>query len=94
LWHFVKALNQTLEVFRDKPETFYATVASAVGMDASVVQAVWPVHEWSEYLPSDLLDFLVEEDQYLAKQDGRAPVARADLATFIDLSILENTKRS
>lgn len=91
---FVKALNQTLEVFRDKPESVYATVASAVGMDASVVQAVWPVHKWSGDLPSDLLDFLVEEDQYLAKQDGRAVVARVDLANFIDPSIIEEAKKS
>jgi len=91
---FVKALNQTLEVFRDKPETVYATVASAVGMDASVVQAVWPVHKWSGDLPSDLLDFMVLEDQYLAQQNGRAAVARADLANFIDPSVIEDAKKS
>jgi ABC-type nitrate/sulfonate/bicarbonate transport system substrate-binding protein len=91
---FIKALNQTLEVFRDKPESVYATVASAVGMDASVVQAVWPVHKWSGDIPSDLLDFLVVEDQYLAKQSGRAASTRADLATFIDSSVLEEAKNS
>lgn len=85
---YIKALNQTLEVFRDKPESVYAYVAQNVGMDASVVQAVWPVHKWSGDLPADLLDFIVEEDIYVAKQSGRAATSRADLATFIDSSIL------
>jgi hypothetical protein len=63
-------------------------------MAASVVQAVWPVHKWSGDIPSDLLDFFVEEDQYLAKTDGRAVVARADLANFIDPSVIDDAKKS
>ncbi|KAH6677156.1 hypothetical protein B0J14DRAFT_583611 [Halenospora varia] len=85
---FVRALNQTLEVFTDTPSKVYSTVASAVGMDASVVEAVWPDHKWSGDLPADLLDFLVEEDKYLAKADNRAAVSKADLAKFIDPSVL------
>ncbi|KAF4624944.1 hypothetical protein G7Y89_g13224 [Cudoniella acicularis] len=91
---FVKALDQTLDVFTKNPSTVYATVASAVGMDEAVVEAVWPDHKWSGDLPADLLDFLVEEDQYLAKQDGRAVVSRAELANFIDPSILDEVKKS
>ncbi|KAH8661665.1 hypothetical protein BGZ60DRAFT_566319 [Tricladium varicosporioides] len=85
---FVKALNQTLEVFTNTPSKVYSTVASAVGMDASVVQDVWPDHKWSGDLPADLLDFLVEEDKYLAKTDNRAAISKADLAKFIDPSVL------
>ena len=86
---FVKALNQTLDVFTNKPDSVYSTVASAVGMDPSVVKAVWPDHKWTGSWKPDLLDFLVEEDQYLSKQDRRTAVSKADLAKFLDTSVLE-----
>ncbi len=85
---YVKALNQTLDVFTNKPDTVYATVAQAVGMDPAVVKAVWPVHKWSGRWGPDLLDFLVEEDEWVAKQDRRSPLAKTALAKFLDTSIL------
>jgi hypothetical protein len=63
-------------------------------MDASVVQAVWPEHKWSGTLPSDLLDFLVVEDAYLAQTDKRAVTSRADLAKFIDPSVLADAQKA
>jgi len=89
---FLKALNQTLDVFINKPQSVYATVASAVGMDASVVEAVWPVHRWSGTLAPDLLPFLVEEDVWVAKQNRRQALSSSSLATFIDSSVLEESR--
>ncbi|KAF2193007.1 periplasmic binding protein-like II [Zopfia rhizophila CBS 207.26] len=86
---FVKALNQTLDVFTNKPDSVYSTVASAVGMDASVVKDVWPEHKWTGSWGPELLDFIAEEDQWLAKQDNRQAVSKADLAKFLDTSVLE-----
>lgn len=85
---FVRALNKTLDIFTNKPDTVYQTVASAVGMDASVVKAVWPDHKWTGTWGADLLPFLVEEDAYLAKKDNRATIAKADLEKFLDPSII------
>jgi ABC-type nitrate/sulfonate/bicarbonate transport system substrate-binding protein len=86
---FIKALNQALDVFKNNPDKVYQTVASAVGMDAAVVKAVWPVHKWSGTLASDLVDFMTEEDQYLAKQNGRATTSKTDIAAFVDSSIIQ-----
>ncbi|KAF2800550.1 periplasmic binding protein-like II [Melanomma pulvis-pyrius CBS 109.77] len=85
---FVRALNKTLDIFTNKPDTVYQTVASAVGMDASVVKAVWPDHKWTGTWGADLLPFLVEEDTYLAKKDNRATISKADLEKFLDTSII------
>jgi len=85
---FVRALNQTLDVFTNKPDSVYQTVASAVGMDVSVVKAVWKDHLWSGTWGPDLLPFLVDEDAYLAKKDNRAAVAKAELEKFLDESII------
>ena len=86
---FVKALNQTLDVFTNKPDTVYSTVAQAVGMDAAVVKAVWPVHKWTGRWGPDLLEFLVEEDQWVAKQDRRSAMSKDKLAKFLDTSIID-----
>lgn len=85
---FVKALNQTLDVFTNKPDTVYSTVAQAVGMDASVVKDVWNDHKWTGVWGPDLIDFLVKEDAYLAQQDRRSAIARADLEKFLDPSVI------
>lgn len=91
---FLKALDQTLEVYRSPTQSLYQYVADKVGMDAGVVKDVWDDHRWTGGLPEDLLEFLVTEDAYLAKTDGRAGVSRADLASFIDSSVLAEAKKS
>ncbi|KAH8902805.1 periplasmic binding protein-like II [Coniochaeta sp. PMI_546] len=90
---FVKALNQTLDVFTNNPKSVYATVAAAVGMDVSIVEAVWPVHKWSGTLAPDLLPFMVEEDRWVAKQNRRQAMSNTSLATFIDSSVLDDARK-
>ncbi|OIW22845.1 periplasmic binding protein-like II [Coniochaeta ligniaria NRRL 30616] len=90
---FLKALNQTLDVFTNNPQSVYATVAAAVGMDVSIVEAVWPVHKWSGTLAPDLLPFLMEEDQWVAKQNRQQALSNATLATFIDSSVLDDVRK-
>ncbi len=58
---FVKALNQTLDVFTNKPETVQLDESlSGCGHGfLPVVKAVWPDHKWSGRWGPDMLDFLV-----------------------------------
>jgi ABC-type nitrate/sulfonate/bicarbonate transport system substrate-binding protein len=86
---FVRALNQTLDIFTNKPESVYSTVASATGVDPAVVKAVWPEHKWTGTWGPELLDFIVDEDKYLAKVDKRQVIPKADLPKFLDTSIIE-----
>ncbi|KAF1848393.1 periplasmic binding protein-like II [Cucurbitaria berberidis CBS 394.84] len=89
---FVRALNKTLDVFANEPKKagVYDFVAKEVGMDASVVEAVWDDHKWSgRWDDKELLDFLVEEDTYLAQVDKRTPVPRKELQNFLDTSVLD-----
>jgi hypothetical protein len=57
-------------------------------MDESVVGKVWEVHKWSGKWGSDLIDYIATEDKYLAGQDKRAAIARKDLETLLDRSVL------
>lgn len=87
---FVKALNQTLDVFTNNPDaSVYEFVASKVGMDPEVVKAVWPEHKWSGRWGPDLLPFITEEDKYLAKTDRRQAMSSADLEKFLDTEVLD-----
>ncbi|KAF2639901.1 periplasmic binding protein-like II [Massarina eburnea CBS 473.64] len=87
---FVRALNQTLDVFANKPgeNMVYDFVAGKVGMDVEVVKAVWGDHLWRGVWGADLIDLLVSEDAYLAKKDGRAQASRADLERFLDGGVI------
>lgn len=90
--HYVKALNQTLDIFRNEPEKVYSTVSSGIGVDVPVLKNVWEDHRWGPRSLTDgvLLDFLVMEDQYLAKADKRQAMSRAELEKFIDPSVYED----
>lgn len=89
---FVRALNRTLDVFTNQPEGgggVYSFVADEIGMDAAVVEDVWPEHRWTgTWDESLLLDFLVQEDLWLAGEDGRDTVPETELADFLDDSII------
>lgn len=89
---FVRALNKTLDVFANKPKEngVYDFVAKAVGMDAPVVEAVWGDHKWSgRWDQKELVEFLVDEDAYLARVDKRTAIPRAELEKFLDTSVLD-----
>jgi hypothetical protein len=91
---FVKALNQAEAVFANSPASVYSRVASALGMNLAVLEAVWGIQGFnvsgtgSGGLPADLLDVLVAEDVWVAKVEGRTVMARSDLASLIDGSVL------
>jgi ABC-type nitrate/sulfonate/bicarbonate transport system substrate-binding protein len=89
---FVRALNQTLDLFNEKPESVYTFVAKEVDMDAKVVQAVWKDHWWVGTWGSDVPQLVEEEDAYLAKADGRGKATKNELDAFFDDSIIEEIR--
>ncbi|KAI0469581.1 periplasmic binding protein-like II [Xylaria cf. heliscus] len=86
---FLRALVAAEAVFTNDPDKVVARAAAAVGTDAALFRAVWPVHMWSARNPPDLLDVLVEEDKYVAARDRRAAMSREVLAALVDTSVLE-----
>ncbi|PKS10370.1 hypothetical protein jhhlp_002121 [Lomentospora prolificans] len=86
---FVKALNQTLDVYNNNPSAVFAKVAEWVRSDADIIEAVWREHLWTGRWAPDLLDFLIEEDAYLAREDRRQPIPKEDIEKFLDTSILD-----
>jgi ABC-type nitrate/sulfonate/bicarbonate transport system substrate-binding protein len=87
---FVRALNQTYDVYKNNPTNVYGTVAKTIDVDVPALKSVWADHVWGPgSLGKDLVDFLEYEDRYLAKADKRQPFSRADLERFVDVSVYE-----
>ncbi len=55
----------------------------------AVVAASWPHHHYVTGKVPDLLDVMVEEEQWLAQIEKRTPRTRAALAQLIDYSLLD-----
>jgi hypothetical protein len=90
---FVRALEKTLEVYRETPEKVYEFVAEKVEMDASVVEEVWEEHFWrGSWDSEELIELLVEEDAWLAGKDNRTVAAREELVAFMDESVLKEVR--
>ncbi|KAH8194622.1 hypothetical protein TruAng_011215 [Truncatella angustata] len=89
---YLRALDQTAQLFANRSETVIPRVAKTMNMDETLVKDVWPVHDWKGGLAPDLLDVLVAEDQWVAKVDGRKAVSRADLAIIVDQSVLQEAR--
>jgi ABC-type nitrate/sulfonate/bicarbonate transport system substrate-binding protein len=87
---FVRALNKTLDIFTNQPKQkgIYDFVAKQVGSDAGVVEAVWADHKWSGRWDDGLIDFLAEEDKYLAGEDKGTVFSRKELERFLDGSVI------
>jgi ABC-type nitrate/sulfonate/bicarbonate transport system substrate-binding protein len=91
---FVRALNQTYEVFKRPTEAVYSMVGQTVNVDVPVLKNVWEDHVWGPgSLGKDLVDFLEREDQYLARTDRRQAFTRAELEQFVDTSVYKEAMR-
>jgi sulfonate transport system substrate-binding protein len=87
---FVRALLAASAEIRERPQVVWPLVAKSTGYDAALIERVWPHEGYPGTLAPDLLDVLVDEDVYLAREPARAPRSRAELAVLIDASVLRD----
>lgn len=95
---FIRAMDQAIDAFKNTPEKVYQFVAQTMGMDAATVQAVWPLHKWAGTLGADmdsnLIDYMVDEDAYVASQNGRQPMTKDVIAQFVDTSVIADARNA
>lgn len=90
---FVRALINATATVAERPSEVWPLVASRTGYDIELIERVWHHEGYPGTLVSDLLDVMVEEDVYVARERNRAPRTRAQLATLIDDSVLREALR-
>ncbi|MEI9928084.1 MAG: hypothetical protein WDN44_10810 [Sphingomonas sp.] len=90
---FVRAIIDASAALRRDPAPAQALVAATSGFTADEVARAWASLDFPAALPADLLDVLVEEERWLARQERRAPRSRDVLAGLIDPSIYEEARR-
>ena len=87
--HFMRAIIDASQEIRENPAEAKALVVEAGGFDPQDVEDSWEHQAWIAAIPDDLLDVLVEQEQWLAARDDREPRSREELATLIDTSVYE-----
>lgn len=85
----LKALIQVENIYNTNPSRILSQASAAVGVSVAVLKEVWPVHSFNgTVLAPDMLDFMIAEDAWVAQQDRRTAMTKADLTNLIDPSSL------
>lgn len=85
---FVRELIKAARVATEEPAKIWPLVATSSGYPADLVAASWRHHRFPATLPEDLLDIMVEQEEWLASQANRPARDRAQLERLIDRSVL------
>jgi len=93
LVELVRALMVTSQTWRENPESSLPLIASKLSLPPGLIRAALPEIRYAGGMAQDLLDVLVEEEQWVAKERNRTPRTRTQLATLIDKSVLEDARR-
>ncbi|WP_041391680.1 ABC transporter substrate-binding protein [Sphingobium sp. SYK-6] len=86
---FVRAIIDAAAEVREKPARAQELVSEHSKYPLDLVKQSWSHHAFIADWTGDLLDVMEEEEAWLARQDKRTPRTRAQLATLIDTSVLE-----
>jgi sulfonate transport system substrate-binding protein len=91
---FVASVIQASEAIRRDPREAVSLVARAGRYDEKLVARAWPHHTFPGTLLPNMLDVMVQEEVWVAKETGRAPRSRSALASLIDDSVVRDAVRS
>jgi sulfonate transport system substrate-binding protein len=90
---FVRAIVDASARIRERPEVAWPLVAASTGFDVALIEKVWHHEGYPGAIVPDLLDVMVAEDVFVAKERNRTPRTRAQLATLIDDTVLRDALR-
>jgi sulfonate transport system substrate-binding protein len=91
---FARAVADATAALKADPKPHWPHVSSIVNFTLDEIEASWHEMEFPVAIIPDMLEVLVEEEPWIAKQQNREPRNREVLATFIDRSIVEEALAS
>jgi sulfonate transport system substrate-binding protein len=94
---FLKALIAARDAMSHDPGPAQRLVAGRMSdyppaYSPALVAASWPHHHYLAGKVPDLLDVMVEQEKWLARNENRAPRDRESLSQLIDYSLLDEIK--
>jgi len=87
---FVRSLVTASEQIRNDPTVVYPLMTGPTGVSQSVLAESFKYERYAGTLVSDLLDQLVTEEVWHAKQNNRTARSRTELAKLVDTSVLQD----
>ena len=91
---FVRAVADATSALQKDPEAHWPHVSSITGFTPEEISWGWPEMQFPVRIIPDMLDVLEEEEVWVAKERNRAPRSRAELARFVDPSVVEEALSS
>jgi sulfonate transport system substrate-binding protein len=70
------------------PQIVWPLSERTTGYRPELIRKSWPHHRFVGTLAADLLDVMVDEEKWSARERNREPRSREELATLIDDSVL------
>jgi sulfonate transport system substrate-binding protein len=89
----VRSLIESSEQIRQRPRQYWPLIATKLNYTPDTVSKSWPNLRYAGGLVPDLLDVMVEEEVWVAKERNRTPRTRTQLANLIDRSLLDEATR-
>jgi sulfonate transport system substrate-binding protein len=84
----VRTVVQACRDITARPETVWPLTERTTGYRPELIRASWRHQKFVGTMPSDLLDVMVEEEAWSARERSRQPRTRDQLAKLIDDSVL------
>jgi NitT/TauT family transport system substrate-binding protein len=85
----VRSIVEATKQLKANPQEHWPHISSVLKYSPEQIAASWPEMEFPAAFVPDLLDVLVEEEVWVAKERDRTPRGRDELAKLIDRSVLE-----
>lgn len=81
--HIIRASK----LVKEKPQIGCEWLAKATKYDRALIDRSFRYHDYSASIVPNQLDVLVDQDQWIAREQGRTPRSREELAKLLDYSV-------
>lgn len=90
----LRSLIASSAQIRQRPRQYWPLIAAKLNYTAETVSKSWPRMRYAGGLAPDLLDVMVEEETWVAKERNRTPRTRSQLSSLIDRSLVDDAARN
>ena len=86
---FVRAVADATKSLKADPKRDWPHISEVTTFNLDEIELGWPEMEFPVHIIPDMLDVLVVEEQWVAKERNRTPRSREELAKLIDTSVVK-----